>query len=777
MPTHFAFRLSTYLTLGLACACLSYAEWDLLRQASFFGGLVIVFLVIAFLCDGRYELDLTSANRLGFGIGLAGTAWLAYQFLNKNSLIYTFPWPASLLPYLGPLLMVLMPAKLFRPKHIGDWWAMQGIGLATASLAAAMEDDAIFGVLLALYAVCGVWSLSLFFYLRVAGLLPPVPLSDPGPPVTILASTIRVEETQFGREFLGRALGWVALAIAIAAPFFVLTPRSAAPKWTFGQQRLETGLTQENFSDLNRTGELKPSREAAFELTINRRDGTPVTDFNLEQRFRSSTFNSYEGGRWVRVDTQPILMNTARLIRDDRSGGALPNFGPNQIDITFVPKIRLTEPILADPVNWETGKASPIVTLSELELRPWLHGKDGLFRPFGIPMTKGGVLPYRQSFVSPAETDLGPPWEPMSAYQPLGSAGDPDSLWYVFRNHRLTKLRAWSRELAVRLGKSNPAVQTALDRAIESPTFQLIPQDFEVVARAVTAYFAQSPEYEYTLKLRRLDAAADPIEEFLYRSKQGHCERFAAGTALVLRSLGIPAAYVLGYRGCEPDADTAGLYLVRQELAHAWVEIAIPRPAPAGFEFRRRPNDRLDGKPVVWHWLSLDPTPAEGTEDSTDGAGDVLKNPWAQFVNFFSDFIIGYDPEKRRGAFEAVSRWFLGPFGQGLIWLSIAGLVALVLARRHRRRRLAAMAPSGIVWFDRYRSILQKYGRPPQAGETLAEQATRLSVELGSDAPKRIVALYYEARFAGRTIATAELDAVEAALTELTILIRQTGPE
>src|SRR5918994_407250 len=142
MPSDFAFRLSTYLTLALSCRT-----------------------------GRRYELDLHAANRVGLVIGLLAAGWLAYQFVNKDSLIYTLPWPASLLPYLGPLLMVLMPAKLFRPKHVGDWWAMQGIALAGVGLASSMAEDEVFGVLLGLYAVAGVTSLTLFFYRRAAGAL------------------------------------------------------------------------------------------------------------------------------------------------------------------------------------------------------------------------------------------------------------------------------------------------------------------------------------------------------------------------------------------------------------------------------------------------------------------------------------------------------------------------------------------------------------------------------------------------------------------------------
>jgi transglutaminase-like putative cysteine protease len=79
----------------------------------------------------------------------------------------------------------------------------------------------------------------------------------------------------------------------------------------------------------------------------------------------------------------------------------------------------------------------------------------------------------------------------------------------------------------------------------------------------------------------------DPVEWFLFRSRQGHCEFFASSMVMLLRSLGIPARLQAGYAGGEPDGD--GNFWVRESDAHAWV--------------------------VAWigdHWRLFDPTPAEG---------------------------------------------------------------------------------------------------------------------------------------------------------------------
>src|SRR5439155_20806279 len=86
------------------------------------------------------------------------------------ALIDQLPSATWMLPYLGPLLMILIPAKLFRPKDDGDFWWLQLIGLIAVSLGCALTGDPLFGILLLGYVASGLWSLTLFYYFRQARL-------------------------------------------------------------------------------------------------------------------------------------------------------------------------------------------------------------------------------------------------------------------------------------------------------------------------------------------------------------------------------------------------------------------------------------------------------------------------------------------------------------------------------------------------------------------------------------------------------------------------------
>ena len=109
-------------------------------------------------------------------------------------------------------------------------------------------------------------------------------------------------------------------------------------------------------------------------------------------------------------------------------------------------------------------------------------------------------------------------------------------------------------------------------------------------AKLLEDYFLNSNEFTYSLDLRIEDASVDPIEDFLFNRKEGHCEYYASSLAIMLRSVGIPSRLVSGFKGGQYDKNLK-LFLVQQLHAHSWVEAFI------------------DGR-----WVVFDPTPATRAE-------------------------------------------------------------------------------------------------------------------------------------------------------------------
>jgi protein-glutamine gamma-glutamyltransferase len=132
---------------------------------------------------------------------------------------------------------------------------------------------------------------------------------------------------------------------------------------------------------------------------------------------------------------------------------------------------------------------------------------------------------------------------------------------------------------------------------------------------AVSAYL--SSHYRYTLDLQG-PAPADPLANFLFVRRAGHCEYFATAMTIMLRTLGIPARYATGFAPGEYNP-IAGDYIVRGSDAHAWVEVYFPG----------------------YGWLTFDPTPSGDEHHS--GLFDRAGLYWDWFQYNWGEWVVNYD--------------------------------------------------------------------------------------------------------------------------------------
>jgi transglutaminase-like putative cysteine protease len=123
--------------------------------------------------------------------------------------------------------------------------------------------------------------------------------------------------------------------------------------------------------------------------------------------------------------------------------------------------------------------------------------------------------------------------------------------------------------------------------------------------------------YRYTLNLQG-PVPADPLANFLFVRRAGHCEYFASAMTIMLRTIGIPARYVTGFAPGEYN-DIAGDYIVRASDAHAWVEAYFPGIG----------------------WLTFDPTPAG--DEKPSGLFDRVNLYWDWFQYNWGEWVVNYD--------------------------------------------------------------------------------------------------------------------------------------
>ncbi len=224
------------------------------------------------------------------------------------------------------------------------------------------------------------------------------------------------------------------------------------------------------------------------------------------------------------------------------------------------------------------------------------------------------------------------------------------------------------------------------------------------------------------------------LSHFLLSTRKGHCEFFATSTVLLLRELGIPARYAVGYAVHE-NRGTG--FVVRERDAHAWC--------------------------LVWNqadkcWQDFDTTPPSWI---------AIESKRTAFWEWLSDARswIRYE--------FAAFRWRQANLQQYILWALIPVMVVLLFHIIFRRRgRLKANArgdrEAAVSWpgldseFYQLEKKLAAFGLPRQAGEPLSVWLERVSSDPAlaalRDPLKLLLRLHYRHRFDPRGLDASERD-------------------
>jgi transglutaminase-like putative cysteine protease len=88
-------------------------------------------------------------------------------------------------------------------------------------------------------------------------------------------------------------------------------------------------------------------------------------------------------------------------------------------------------------------------------------------------------------------------------------------------------------------------------------------------AKAIQDYLRQFP---YNLEVPAPPAGDDAVDFFLFDLQQGYCSYYASAMTVLARAAGLPTRLVTGYRTGSYDYVNER-FIVREENAHAWVEV------------------------------------------------------------------------------------------------------------------------------------------------------------------------------------------------------------
>ncbi|MFB9995284.1 transglutaminaseTgpA domain-containing protein [Deinococcus oregonensis] len=249
--------------------------------------------------------------------------------------------------------------------------------------------------------------------------------------------------------------------------------------------------------------------------------------------------------------------------------------------------------------------------------------------------------------------------------------------------------------------------------------------------------YLQTGGFTYTLNPPTLPEQ-NRIDAFLFGTRTGFCEHYASAFAFLMRAAGLPARIVGGYLGGEINPD-GGYLIVRQQDAHAWVEVWL-----AGRGWTRVDPTAVVAPARLNTNLSTALTRPNATSAAPISAFARLRLRVDALQNRWNDTVVGYNGEQQRSLLGRVG---LGQVGAAPYLLALLGLVALALvpALLVARRTARPRDPAARALHDL--SVRLRLPRAP--GETASAYAVRVQQRWpqSSESLNTFLNAYHEARY------------------------------
>jgi hypothetical protein len=170
-----------------------------------------------------------------------------------------------------------------------------------------------------------------------------------------------------------------------------------------------------------------------------------------------------------------------------------------------------------------------------------------------------------------------------------------------------------------------PAEKSAVQQTIAELGLQA--DSPQLIMAGVKSHFRKNFNYSLTLSGESKNTTA--LGNFLLNSRSGHCEYFAASTVLILRALGIPARYAIGYSVHE-FSDFENVFVVRQRHAHAWTLVYLNGAwhnfdtTPASWiVLEQKEARKWGGLPDLWSWCVYTVSKYRWREKKTEAAKHI----------------------------------------------------------------------------------------------------------------------------------------------------------
>lgn len=573
-------------------------------------------LIFAFLRNAGGKFS----KRLATYTPMSTTGWNLLVIIAFLGFWADMLWGSGeLLPAGIHFLMILMIIKLLNLKLRRDYLHLYAISLVAILASGSLTTDLWYLPIFLLYLLAGVWTLLLFQLTKhpeETDIFTMPIVMQPQPPVSV---------SQVTPQLFWLANGLALTTFGLTLVIFFTIPRVSAG---FYQKGFGENIRTSGFSETVNLGEIGPiKRDPSVVMRVELSDGLP----HEAGRFymRGVAFDQYDGKAWTN------RLNYRRNIGEDVTGTFVLRGGRALASPHLGTTIR--QNILLEPLD------TPVLFAA-----PFIEKVSGKFPSVQSDLTGSIYLPFPSSSrIEYSVLSRSNPVLPEDLGAELGLY--PES---IIRHFLQVPLQ--SERIAVLAEELTRTQRTIYDKA-----------------NAIHSFLTHNFRYSLDAPLAEQE---QPLDEFLFTRKTGYCEHYATAMVIMLRTIGIPARLVTGFLATEWN-EYGNYYVVRQQDAHAWVEVHLPRSG----------------------WITMDPTPP-----SIESAGsgfpawhalgrmlDTLRLQWGRFfVQYSAADQLAVVRELKAGsasarnkAFDSMSALFspfMAMFGEMMGYVSKGTIQALV---------------------------------------------------------------------------------------------------
>lgn len=252
----------------------------------------------------------------------------------------------------------------------------------------------------------------------------------------------------------------------------------------------------------------------------------------------------------------------------------------------------------------------------------------------------------------------------------------------------------WSDGEIIDAVQSTLEVSSEIDQEVQeifSEYINSIPEDIRDNPQALSNYVQNQSWFSYSTT-----SISQNISDFLYGTKQWHCEYYATTLAIVLQSFGFNPTFVSWYWYGEYNT-LANSYIVRASNAHTWVELYDSE------------NDS---------WIILDPTPWESLS-----ASQLLNTSLARVIEIYDfmdikwyTYVVNYTKSEQQKIYSMILQsWNLILVWIILVWWTIymfrLCFFALKFYTASRRERLLYIITHRSASYEEYMSKLHSHDK------------------------------------------------------------------